>query len=74
MSEQAATAKPNLLLDGYVHEDEHNRQLGITKRTARKWRQTGEGAPFVKIGHEFYYPIDKFKKWLEKRTTTARGR
>jgi hypothetical protein len=73
MTAQTATEKPKLL-DGYVHDDDVCRELGVIDRTTRKWRQTGEGPPFVKVGHDFYYPVDEFRKWLKKRTTTTRGR
>jgi hypothetical protein len=64
-------APPNLL-EGYISDGELCRQLHIIDRTSRKWRQTGEGPPFVKIGHGIYYPIDEFQKWLKKRTVNPR--
>jgi hypothetical protein len=76
MTAQATTEKPKLL-DGYISDEELRRELGgarpLIDRTTRKWRQSGEGPPFVKIGHDFYYPLDEFRKWLKKRTRTTRG-
>jgi hypothetical protein len=69
----ASPALPNLL-EGYISDEELCQQLDITDRTSRKWRQTGEGPPFVKVGHGIYYSIDEFQRWLKKRTVDPRGR
>jgi hypothetical protein len=59
------------LLEGYIPGDELCRQLAIIPRTARKWRQSGEGPPFVKVGGAIYYPVAGFHHWLAKRVQGA---
>jgi hypothetical protein len=66
-----AARVPPRLLDGYISDEDLQLELGIIDRTTRKWRQTGSGPPFVKIGRDYYYPIEGFKAWLKKRTATA---
>jgi len=66
-STSAQGAKPRRLLAGLVSESELCAELDIVPRTARKWRQTGEGPPFVSVGGAIYYPIDGFSKWLKSR-------
>jgi predicted site-specific integrase-resolvase len=67
------TAEKPKLLAGFITEAEFCQQLGITIRTARKWRQTGEGPPYATVGASIYYPAAQFQKWLQKRIRTARG-
>jgi hypothetical protein len=63
------------LLEGYLSDAELCEQLDIIDRTARRWRQTGEGPPYVKIGVSVFYPVEDFHKWLKKRIQqAARGR
>jgi hypothetical protein len=71
---QLGARAPPRLLEGYVSGEELQLELGVGGRTLRKWRQVGSGPPFVKVGHNFYYPLDEFRKWLKKRTVTAGGR
>jgi hypothetical protein len=66
MTNAADTTAPRLL-DGYITEAEFCAQIGVIDRTARKWRQSGEGPPFVKLGHGVFYPLEGFRKWLAKR-------
>jgi hypothetical protein len=61
-----------VLLDGYLLESELCRELNIVSRTARKWRQTGEGPPWANVGAMIVYPIDGFHKWLAKRVRNTR--
>jgi hypothetical protein len=61
-----------VLLDGYETVDEVCEELGITARTARKWRQTGEGPPWANIGATILYPVAEFHRWLAKRVRNTR--
>jgi Helix-turn-helix domain len=77
MQTQAASQtidKPRKLLDGYLSETELAAELGYFPQTIRKWRARDEGPPHVLIGKKAYYPEDKFREWLRKRTKTPRGR
>ena len=67
------TEKPKLLA-GFLAEAEFCQQLDISVRTARKWRQTGEGPPYANVGGAIYYPAAEFQRWQQKRVHTARGR
>jgi len=71
ISEKAATEKRSLpakgLLDRYLTDPELCRELKVTSRTTRKWRQAGEGPPWATIGATILYPIDDFHAWLRKR-------
>jgi hypothetical protein len=55
------------LLDGYLTEDEQAAELNVVKRTLRSWRQKGEGAPYVKIGKQIFYPIAGSAAWLKAK-------
>jgi hypothetical protein len=58
------------LLDGYLNEDEEAAELGVVKRTLRSWRQKGEGAPYVKVGKQVFYPIAGSAAWLKANEQT----
>jgi hypothetical protein len=73
-SENAQRSAQHDLLAGYLPDAEFCRQLRITTRTSRKWRQTGEGPPWVAVGGAIFYPADEFRKWLKRRVQTARGK
>jgi len=66
--------KPKKLLDGYIPEADLARGISYEVRTLRKWRQTGEGPPYVLIGKSVYYPEAEFQKWLAKRVRNTAGR
>jgi excisionase family DNA binding protein len=66
------TAEKPRLLAGYLTVSEFCNQLEITERTARKWRQSGEGPPYAMVGGTVYYPAAQFQKWLEKSIRTVR--
>lgn len=42
--------------------------LGIKPNTLEKWRLTGEGPEFVRVGKLVRYRPDSVTSWLEKRT------
>jgi hypothetical protein len=53
------------ILDGYRSEDQTASDLGVSLRLLRKWRQLGEGPPYVEIGRRFYYCDEKIAAWLK---------
>jgi predicted site-specific integrase-resolvase len=59
--------KSNTVLDGYLTEDGQALKLGVTVRTLRKWRATGEGPTFVKAGKRVLYTDDSAAAWLKAR-------
>jgi Helix-turn-helix domain len=56
------------ILRDYIAEPTAAIELGIDKRTLRKWRRTGEGPPgYVRIGHRFFYRAEVIEAWLRSR-------
>ena len=53
----------------YLDEDGlHDRYL-ISKRTAQRWRTTGDGPPFVRLGRRrVIYRVADVEQWLTQRT------
>jgi len=52
------------------------RFLGISARTAEKWRLTGEGPPFLKIGRRVLYDLGDLEEYLascRRRSTSDPG-
>jgi predicted site-specific integrase-resolvase len=55
------------ILDGYLTEDQQALKLGVTVRTLRKWRASGEGPAFVKAGKRVLYTDESAAAWLKAR-------
>ena len=43
---------------------------GPTTRTIERWRNNGEGPPFIKIGHRVGYRQSAVEQWLDEQTRT----
>lgn len=58
------------LLDSpkYIREAEAADIVGLAPSTLTRYRSTGDGPPFVKVGRVIRYPEDKLLEWLEGRT------
>lgn len=53
------------ILAAYISEPDAAAELGVDKRTLRKWRRAGTGPPgWLKIGTRFYYRIAAIEQWL----------
>src|SRR5262249_45107685 len=49
----------------YVDEQTLMTSLGVSPRTLQRWRQTGEGPPYIRIGKKrAIYLKDDVKTWL----------
>jgi hypothetical protein len=62
-------------LDGYFTEHQQALKLGLSVRTLRKWRASGEGPTFVKAGKRVLYACESAEAWLktlEKRPVRSR--
>lgn len=47
-------------------------QMGIAKRqTLRKWRVSGRGPRYVKVGHHVKYDWRDVEAWLESRKISS---
>lgn len=67
-AEQRQREQGGTLLRNYIAEPEAAIELGIDKRTLRKWRRAGEGPPgYVRIGHRFFYRAEVIEAWLRSR-------
>lgn len=43
-------------------------RLGLSPQTLERYRVTGDGPEFVKMGHAVRYMAGKLNEWLEART------
>ena len=43
-------------------------RLGLSPRTLERYRVTGDGPEFVKMGHAVRYVAGKLNEWIEART------
>ena len=66
------------ILAGYLPEKEMARELGVTTRTFRRWRQLQIGPPHATAGREVIYSIETTRAWLQaggtSGTSAKRGR
>ncbi len=62
-SPQAGHAEPRRLLD----TEEAARYLRLSPRTLERYRVTGEGPEFIKMGRRVFYEQHKLDEWLETR-------
>ena len=53
-------------LEGYDDEEATANELGVKRRTLRKWRQKGEGPPYVQVARHFYYSRAGRVAWLKR--------
>lgn len=52
-------------------------RLGLSPRTLERYRVTGEGPEFLKMGRAVRYTASKLQRWLERctrRSTSDKGR
>lgn len=49
------------------------RKLGVSPRTLEKWRITGDGPPFIKVGRRVVYRQCDLDEWLQahRRLSTS---
>ncbi len=50
-----------------IDEKELARITGIKPSTWAKWRATGEGSPYFKLGRLCRYRLDAVEHWIEAR-------
>ena len=43
------------------------------ERTLERWRLTGEGPPFLRLGRRIAYRIADVERWLDDRTYASRA-
>jgi hypothetical protein len=59
------------ILEDYVAEDDLAAEFDKNPRTLKRWRDTGEGPPHLRIGHAIYYRRSAVRDWLLKREQEA---
>lgn len=58
----------------YLNEDEFCERYGIRSRTAQRWRTTGDGPAFVRLGpRRVAYRLSDCEKWAAERTFLHRS-
>jgi excisionase family DNA binding protein len=59
-----------------MRESEAAQRLGLSKRTLQKWRVTGGGPDFLKLGRSVRYSVKSLERWLarsRRRSTSERS-
>ena len=57
------------MCDGYLSENELAALLKVSKRTIQRWRSSGEGPPFIRVGaRSIRYQLSSCMEWAEERT------
>lgn len=62
------------MADLYLTEGNISKRFGIPSRTLQRWRVTGDGPPYTRIGpRRILYPVAAFEAWLSSRTYAHRA-
>jgi hypothetical protein len=60
--------------DGYLTERQFCERYRVSARTAQRWRVTGDGPPFVRLGpHKIVYRLSDAETWAAGRTFAHRA-
>lgn len=58
----------------FLTETEASARFGVARRTLQRWRVTGDGPPFTRIGpRRVVYPAAQTAAWLDARTFPHRA-
>jgi predicted DNA-binding transcriptional regulator AlpA len=58
----------------YLTEREFSERFNIPARTVQRWRTTGDGPPFVRLGpRRILYRVSDAEHWAESRTFASRA-
>lgn len=62
------------MIDVFLTEREFSERFKIPARTAQRWRSTGDGPPFVRLGpRRVAYRMSDVERWAESRTFASRA-
>jgi hypothetical protein len=64
---QRAPQSQRARIPGYTPEAETARELAVSVRTLRKWRQLRIGPPYVEVGRQIHYGDESRATWLKSR-------
>jgi hypothetical protein len=60
--------------NAYITEAQFCKKYHVAPRTAQRWRVTGDGPPFVRLGpHKIVYRVSDTEAWAAARTFTHRA-
>ena len=65
------SSKKSLFFDNLINLRELSDFLEISPKTIRNWMAMRK-IPFLKIGRNVYFPIDKLEKWLQRKEKSCR--
>jgi hypothetical protein len=66
--------QPRGTLDAYLTERQFCERYRVSARTAQRWRVTGDGPPFVRLGpHKIVYRLSDAETWAAGRTFAHRA-
>lgn len=51
-----------------LNTEQAAKRFGLSPRTLERYRVTGEGPEFVKLGHSVRYSASALNRWLKGRT------
>ena len=69
-----ATDRVHVASAEYIDEDGLSERYLIPPRTAQRWRATGGGPPFVRLGRRrVVYRVADVERWLAERTFAHRA-
>ena len=55
--------------DVYLSENELSALLRVSQRTIQRWRSSGDGPPFIRVGAKsIRYELCSCKAWADQRT------
>jgi predicted DNA-binding transcriptional regulator AlpA len=58
----------------FLSEVEFSKRFGVPARTLQRWRATGDGPPYTRVGpRRIAYPVAAAEAWLASRTFADRG-
>ena len=51
-----------------LNTEQAAKRFGLSTRTLERYRVTGEGPEYVKLGHAVRYSASALNRWLKRRT------
>ena len=51
-----------------LNTEQAAKRFGLSPRTLERYRVTGEGPEYVKLGHAVRYSVSALRRWLKART------
>jgi len=58
-------------IEPLLNEHEVAARLGVSVATLRKWRWSGGGLRFIRVGRCIRYSVDELRNYIEQQTRTS---